>query len=575
MELHLPVRSGATPVKHEESNNSIKPTPGNGPAKATPHLLRLPASIRRRIYILAGVPQNHPLFLDKPKQLSNCCRLPDDANDVRSDKSYCIACTRSLLLTCRSLADEIAPLLYSGNDFITQDPKPLIALGSSLLGHLRSLRVVVHCAQGQKRIHSCMSHYPPRKVAPGPETEMGHALLAEWDDTARSIGPHISPGLLKLTLICEVAAAQKANVDVAGARIALSSLGHFPPLAACHIRLSLRRSKTLFEMARKAAEAATVVRREKPFRFADLPTEIRLRILEFTDLVTPSASLHWDSVRRYVMVYEGRAARKPPRQCDVSDVGCLCSRMHAVYSPDCRCWTDPTALFFVDRTTLILAREVFYRSHHFSIGYHMPRSPEKRDYPGFTYLSVIPSSAWRLLRSLKISSDEIPWEDPTAEACVQWLHMLRELRRDSSLALHYLRLNNYYPALPAYPDLMEMTTDGRLDLVRKIVHGAIWPLDAGDGACLPFATRHLELELRSKTQRLSYRLRVQGKALPVLAEAMDQAEANFFESRLLPGGRLQEVGKSEGTDVKAPGEEAVDWIEEIGIVRFYSLGVPM
>ncbi|KAH6677895.1 hypothetical protein F5X68DRAFT_264046 [Plectosphaerella plurivora] len=569
MELQLPLRPAAAAAETDGENTTAAPN-----ASSKSPLLRLPPSVRRRIYILAGVPQNRPILLDKPWKIDytkkvrpDCCALPKDAYDMRSDMSNGIANTHHLLLTCLTISTEVAALLYSTNDFITQDPKPLAALNPVSLGHLRSLRIVINCSEGHGRFHTCMSHYPRRKIPPGPSTDEGRALLAMWDQLARTIGPHISPGLLTLTLICEVARDGKTDVHIVGARAVLASLAHFPPLASCHIRLAVRRDKRLVEMARAAAENATV-RRLKQFRFADLPVEIRLNILRFTDLVAPKhIALHWGRSGGFYPINTGGDPIHKKR-CGVSDIGCLCSWEHAVYSPNCHCWRDTRALLLVDRATLTLAREVFLRYHTFNVGYAQGER-HWEEYPGTAFFrTVVPRSCWHLLRSLKISSNQIPWNDPKHHGCLNWWSILKKLKHDRSLALRFLRLNHLASEaegiLPSFTDLEKMTTTEKFKFVRNLLHGKIWPLDDGVGACLPLGTRHLEFELYSSKVSLKYRIRDERYPLSRYYEAMSQ-DPKKFESRLLLGGRLPgDVGKGDDVGDNDP----ANWIEEVAIEDF-------
>jgi hypothetical protein len=100
--------------------------------------------------------------------------------------------------------------------------------------------------------------------------------------------PRIEPKKLKLYLVCDSADIQSTG-DIAGPLLQL------PPLKDCtirfgriHCRSYSKETKRQFQqLAANTAIWLTGRLNVQPFRFLDLPQEIQLKILGFTDLVTP------------------------------------------------------------------------------------------------------------------------------------------------------------------------------------------------------------------------------------------------------------------------------------------------
>lgn len=77
------------------------------------------------------------------------------------------------------------------------------------------------------------------------------------------------------------------------------NLTDVPLLAGCSIRLSGRRDRELSKLAEQKIQMLTGswpprTTTSKPFRFLELPTELREHILAFTDLATPWHEMEWN-----------------------------------------------------------------------------------------------------------------------------------------------------------------------------------------------------------------------------------------------------------------------------------------
>lgn len=102
-----------------------------------------------------------------------------------------------------------------------------------------------------------------------------------------------------------------------------------------------------------------------PLRFLDLPTELRQRVLQFTDLLAPSREVLWKH-------YRFALPSPRPSYCrDRERKRVFCSRPGLVY-PSCACYCFPTSLFLVCRIIGEDARQVFYSSNRFVLVADLP-----------------------------------------------------------------------------------------------------------------------------------------------------------------------------------------------------------
>lgn len=195
--------------------------------------------------------------------------------------------------------------------------------------------------------------------------------IAAWQATARHILSHVQPGALKLHLICDTG-------DSAETHAVLQPLLNFAgSIKDCELRLGWKRYNKVSALA---CETATRLRgldldlRSRPFRFLDLPTEIRRGILKYTGLVTPYNQVEWNPNRGFYVVFSLNVCEpdncKPDihRGCkfrfcmprDSDETGSFCSGRRSAYSLNCNCWIPAGALLKVCRSVYEDAIDVLY-----------------------------------------------------------------------------------------------------------------------------------------------------------------------------------------------------------------------
>ncbi|KAH6853246.1 hypothetical protein B0I37DRAFT_358837 [Chaetomium sp. MPI-CAGE-AT-0009] len=405
-------------------------------------LLRLTPLIRRRIYHFVGLLlwDGGPYIGELPHKFDlhgrkmPVRRQPDEASLFHG-----------LLLSCRVIYAEAAPLLYSANRFILhysharpglpEPPEPLMplhALTATSLASLTSLTIILNQASCHQDFDHggwdscCCLERDETGLGPSYDCKNDHAnahnlpllagptntnlepngnrngngvsdgdddddaqfaaaqqLLAKWHSAAARLS-YITSGQLDLRLVCDIDPYHKRAFEVAMSVIA--PLRQMPQLRAFHVRLS----KTPDPRLQRAAEdAVSQVLRIAPPPYATpstqttlvtLPPELRLRILEYTDLIVPTREVTWSRQERGYVVFWGDSTHSPDReyrdqfspcrsfQYEPSSIGCFCRRRHAAFSLTCKCWAPPgPTLFLICRTLYRDAQLTFFSGNHFII----------------------------------------------------------------------------------------------------------------------------------------------------------------------------------------------------------------
>ncbi|KAK3899104.1 hypothetical protein C8A05DRAFT_18418 [Staphylotrichum tortipilum] len=386
----------------------------------TPPLLRLPQDIRRRIYRLVGLASRdkYPFNFDLHGPSVASLNLGNHTSTQHHGTFH------GLLLSCRYIHAEAAALLYSHSYFFIYysgpgSLRPLVALTAPALASLVSLKIVL----AESSCHQLWCHYPGQTccVYPehsGPKTYPSYGCIAyhshavpllasappgpdsrsksfvdEWRAAMDHISSGITPGRLDLGLVCDLDARHERAMALATA--ILAPVRRLPLLKRCQIRLCRLPDARLSEAAKDTALSASGIKRPyvnpAPGRatLLALPRELRIRILQMTDLVTPSKEVWWDrhlaKYRWAALAGNSRCSDDFRRNCHFDEcwhrplnhnnvitgprrMGCFCRRRHAAFTPFCKCWMPPgPGLFLICRAICEEARLVFFSSNRFVI----------------------------------------------------------------------------------------------------------------------------------------------------------------------------------------------------------------
>ncbi|KAL2190531.1 hypothetical protein L209DRAFT_762724 [Thermothelomyces heterothallicus CBS 203.75] len=466
--------------------SSPSPSPSPSP---TPPLLCLSPHIRQRIYRYLGLAswdgQPYTYKIKGGKTLYHSWYVPKPSS------------FHGLLLSCRALHAEAAALLYSANRFFIWYSSRrnrsrlgsesglyfLHALTAPALRSLSRLKIVLNqasCHELDRRdpdTGSCCFYDPHRWMpiySDGTSQCHGHpkvahqhpllsrdlegirndvskyarAVVRDWRSVAQRLLSGVTPGRLALSVVCDIDPGHpeaRPLAELVVAPILLLPPGH---LRKCNIRLAMTPDGRLQQLAKDAVCRSCGIATDPlplppnadPILTA-LPRELRLRILEYTDLVTPTRQVMWSGQDRaysvFAFAYSDRGiadenhraqffrcwigedlAPEPPSP------GCFCRRHHAAFSPACKCWAPPgPSLFLVCRTLYEDAQYVFFSKNRFTV----------HDYKI--------SPPWALPFVEDCEEDELPPKYPYPNERFAASHFLREIVPAPSLAhLRFLEL---------------------------------------------------------------------------------------------------------------------------------------
>ena len=288
--------------------------------------------------------------------------------------------------------------------------------------------------------------------------------MKTWQAFARRLGISVAPKELNLRFIC----------DVADERTAYEAVGPFlsmPLLASCSIRLGRKTSipglQGLASTTALRAVGDFSPHYHHPFRLLDLPPEVRLRMLEYTDLVTPLRQVEWHPENGFRVRYfdnlcqdkqghmKTRCSECRWRACSLErSFGCFCQRHHAAFSSStrCKCWSPPVDLFLVCKSFLEGSRHIFYSANRFmvtpaaSIYGTNPKKPASLEASTF-FLKAVPSTALHFLRWVDLVLQPFDDQHYNASKIVykEWLEVISLIK--GRLRCANLTLRVYMAAL--------------------------------------------------------------------------------------------------------------------------------
>jgi len=324
-----------------------------------------------------------------------------------------------LLYTSNTIAEEVSTIFYSENDF---------SIYRTGIGGLSSISRLPPQALGRiKSLSICLNFFDERGCEFGPgsggksERLFSNAkrhdertALKEWQLLCQLLVSHleIQSNFLKLFITCDVA-------DFEIAEEFMRPLLHLPILKECSVRLGspfINQSQLLTKLARRIVDKVTNRSAQCDFRYQDLPKELQLRILEYTELVTPF-HLVWafnTDVARYIEspYYENRTFHSSRsidssccRKCSPEKEPCACWSGQAAFSTTCTCWKFPLSLFLVNRDMRKDAEFIFYSKNHFVL------QPRKWNYSEqleiYNFLTSIPANGRRYLQKITWSLSDL------------------------------------------------------------------------------------------------------------------------------------------------------------------------
>ncbi len=328
-------------------------------------------------------------------------------------------------------------------------------------------------------------------------------------------------GRLCLSLVCNIDAQHPQALRVAESVDAPIFALPSSHLRECNIRLAKTADAQLQQVATDAVVHACGLSLFQSPRvrppgtnrpsLATLPREIR--ILEYTDLVSPGRQINWGrqearlhrlSLLRHprqqppeqrsrrpvlcVLVWHRPFLRPPPA------VGCFCRRYHDAFSVTCKFWAPPgPTLFLLNRAMCEDARFIVF-DLHIDRPWTLPRfnqCVEGGPIPRYRYpfgrlaaslfLRIVPQSALGHLRFLDLVFPPyrpVSWPEPQHPAMQDWWDTVKWLRgKINAPALTLCLVAASAGAAALMPDYSSATiTDGEADTIMEAYINLMQPL---------------------------------------------------------------------------------------------------
>ncbi|KAI0868097.1 hypothetical protein GGS24DRAFT_228758 [Hypoxylon argillaceum] len=283
-----------------------------------------------------------------------------------------------------------------------------------------------------------------------------------------------------------------------------------------------------------------------PFHFDALPAEVRLQVLESSDLLTPTREVRWDPVAGYKLPSRDGGGRGG--------------------------WRAPAALFLVSRAFCAQARRVFFRHNRVVVWPHVsafigaPEAPV--DYAAATFLAGAGAgAALRCLRHLDLRTFPVIGahrRDAAERARASFFRALRHAYASGGLdGLRFLRVSGFWDEAPARDRFAHDAVaaaagqKGYFMVLRNFVRDRVWPMI--DPECgLPRLPWQLLVEIQGPELDLSrYSIRKKGEQIRDKRKDTERfgepTASRFISWRPQPhGGWVEE-------------EQDGEWVEEIWI----------
>lgn len=402
----------------------------------------LPPCIREQIYLEAGIPYKEIIPFGRSRE-------------KETDSSAALATTSSLLLTSKGINSEVTRVIFSMNAFnvhlVSPDDSRLLQnLSSAAISSLTNMIIQYNDTSPNQQTLICSRSCSWRKGAceRHPESDLRATRSPNFwgfQDALRHVLIHATPFKLHLGIVAGVS-------DTKTAERLLEPLSCTSTLGDCAIRLSKRFDLNLRSIARQSAlEAMAKATNEIPFRLMDLPRELRLQILENTDLLIGEGEIEWLPERSY-RPSSGSNACGQEYFCfsgNLSDPylkqGIFCQRYSCSFSQQCHCWTPPVALFLSCQALREEALKVFFGGNRFVVipkeGCTLPtRSTPDRLEVSVFLREIVPTQALSYLRFLEIvfppfDGDFLAQDTPAFQDWIDLLNFLKIKLTPSRLTL--------------------------------------------------------------------------------------------------------------------------------------------
>ncbi|KAI4866528.1 hypothetical protein F4820DRAFT_245294 [Hypoxylon rubiginosum] len=429
------------------------------------HFKRLPCEVRHKIYQYLA-PSNTNLVLDRHVG-NQTVQVQGQGHNDDEDATDIIA----LFSTCRTIYAEASPTLYLNNTVVVRYLSTLLQLRKSILPSITSLEVHLSAIVRSRDMTLMRPGNYARPAA--------HDLLVPgWQAAIDRVFPRLRLGSLDLRVIVATDRLYTGALDPMDfAMVLVTPLHQQLRLKGCHFQLEDRG-----RLVRLLSQQQTIA--QQAFRFGDLPTEIRIKILKYTDLITPCKAVRW-SPRGYTPFITKAGSELYGCKWPSRDNTFTCE---GYYIPDAppstQSWEKPTALFLVSRAFYSECRDVFFAYNRFEIT--SGRDALARQRTGISgtsrarqFLDSVSTFTLPSLRYLDIRHEFLFFranEQLCGDVC--WQHTIES--RKEALNLQQLSFRVDLQELPAsVANALQpgfVTAEDSLPPISKMVSKYLWPL---------------------------------------------------------------------------------------------------
>ena len=453
----------------------------------------LPPNIRHHIYDFAGLHVSHSSILLRKPYIPRCWYLSDTCSFYESRGQCFLEQNRSgrfgrlpfhartltsLVRVCRSVCLDVMTYFYGSNEFSifvleASDFNVLLTIPPLILSSISSLKIqfiywpllepdVFPGSHSCDCIH-CINRRGFRNYTLTNTSEQDMDTIWTWETVCRNLAEKIQPDWLNLTVICDTSITTVA-------RQFCQSMMHLPRLRSCAIWLGKSPNYDLSSIARETSGKLTKVPNplQGSFPFFNLPAEIRLQILGYTQL-SPTADesyllgpLHIfnDKTQASGYLWNRRCCG-----CCVKTKGidfCCCPRLRAAFSTSCSCRVVPSQLFLVSKQMSREARFVLFSSNCLNFWTDLPWT--------ITHLKGHMRENLRSIRCMRLifssGHQTWNWRNP---ARFQWRTLVKFIKNNFSLNNLCLIIGLYAPNFQQLPEQDENVTRHVFEVYCEIV----------------------------------------------------------------------------------------------------------
>ncbi|WEW56882.1 hypothetical protein PRK78_002337 [Emydomyces testavorans] len=330
-----------------------------------PLLLRLPYTIRRRIYEMIGLilPSgiDYCPFPERSRTWTTAWSSRDQKLSGVNDERILIV-SNQLFYVSRDVSSDALAAFYSENviSLAGYGLWALNKLGSVALKSMASLQLSlttfecpVDCSFASETDSAKLEH-PCKLYVEDPSNREDwpcEVLVAqELRENCTKLTAHIKPGHLKLCIILTFPKATFFHE-------VLSAIVKLPLLKECSVYAATGAPLRFQQLVERTALQATgQIKSYPPFPFNDLPTELQMRILEHAGLLAPDIVAR-NCCRGYVL-----------QTCVLNGIGCRCAFGRVAYNSNNPCWKLPISFFQLNRRIRELSQYLFFSGNRFYLG---------------------------------------------------------------------------------------------------------------------------------------------------------------------------------------------------------------